>query len=53
MLIRCVGIVDSILFLDSEMEVMVSCLVTKDEGNRTLEEGIGSGSEGPNVSERV
>ena len=32
---------------------MVSCLVTKDEGNRTLEEGIGSGSEGPDVSERV
>ena len=32
---------------------MVSHLVTKDEGNRTLEEEIGSGSEGPDVSERV
>ena len=32
---------------------MVSHLVTEDEGNRTLEEEIGSGSEGPDVSERV
>ena len=32
---------------------MVSRLVTEDEGNRTSEEGIGSGSEGPDVSERV
>ena len=32
---------------------MVSRLVTEDEGSRTLEEGIGSGSEGPDVSERV
>ena len=35
------------------MEVMVSRLVTEDEGNRTSEEEIGSGSEGPDVSERV
>ena len=32
---------------------MVSRLVDEDEGNRTLEEGIVSGSEGPGVSERV
>ena len=32
---------------------MVSCLVDKDAGNRTLEEEIVSGSEGPDVSERV
>ena len=32
---------------------MVSCLVDEDAGNRTLEEEIVSGSEGPNVSERV
>ena len=32
---------------------MVSCLVAEDEGNRTLEEEIVSGSEGPDVSERV
>ena len=32
---------------------MVSCLVAKDEGNRTLEDEIVSGSEGPAVSERV
>ena len=32
---------------------MVSRLVAEDEGNRTLEEEIGSGSEGPDVSERV
>ena len=32
---------------------MVSHLVNEDAGNRTLEEEIGSGSEGPDVSERV
>ena len=32
---------------------MVSCLVNKDAGNRTSEEEIVSGSEGPDVSERV
>ena len=32
---------------------MVSCLVDKDAGNRTLEEEIMSGSEGPDISERV
>ena len=32
---------------------MVSRLVTEDEGNRTSEEEIMSGSEGPDVSERV
>ena len=32
---------------------MVSCLVTEDKGSRTLEEEIGSGSEGPDVSKRV
>ena len=32
---------------------MVSRLVTEDEGNRTLEEEIGNGSEGPDVSKRV
>ena len=32
---------------------MVSRLVNEDAGNRTLEEEIGSGSEGPAVSERV
>ena len=32
---------------------MVSCLVAKNEGNRTSEEEIGSGSEVPDVSERV
>ena len=32
---------------------MVSHLVDEDAGNRTLEEEIGSGSEGPAVSERV
>ena len=32
---------------------MVSCLVDDDAGNRTLEEEIVSGSEGPGVSERV
>ena len=32
---------------------MVSRLVAEDEGNRTLGEEIVSGSEGPNVSERV
>ena len=32
---------------------MVSRLVNKDVGNRTLEEEIVSSSEGPNVSERV
>ena len=32
---------------------MVSRLVDKDVGNRTSEEEIGSGSEGPAVSERV
>ena len=32
---------------------MVSRLVDEDTGNRTLEEEIVSGSEGPNVSERV
>ena len=32
---------------------MVSRLVAKDEGNRTSEEEIMSGSKGPNVSERV
>ena len=32
---------------------MVSCLVDKDEANRTLEEEIVSGSKGPDVSERV
>ena len=32
---------------------MVSCLVAEDKGNRTLEEEIMSGSEGPDISERV
>ena len=32
---------------------MVSRLVAKDEGNRTSEEEIVNGSEGPNVSKRV
>ena len=32
---------------------MVSRLVDKDAGNRTLEEEIMSGSKGPDVSERV
>ena len=32
---------------------MVSHLVDEDAGNRTSEEGIVSGSKGPNVSERV
>ena len=32
---------------------MVSCLVDEDTGNRTSEEEIVSGSEGPAVSERV
>ena len=32
---------------------MVSCLVDKDVGNRTSEEEIASGSEGPDISERV
>ena len=32
---------------------MVSCLVDEDAGNRTLEEEIVSGSEGPAISERV
>ena len=32
---------------------MVSCLVDEDTGNRTSEEEIVSGSEGPDVSERV
>ena len=32
---------------------MVSCLVDKDVGNRTSEEEIVSGSEGPDISERV
>ena len=32
---------------------MVSRLVDKDTGNRTSEEEIGSGSEGPDVSKRV
>ena len=32
---------------------MVSRLVDKDVGNRTLEEEIVSGSKGPDVSERV
>ena len=32
---------------------MVSCLVDEDAGNRTSEEEIVSGSEGPNISERV
>ena len=32
---------------------MVFCLVAEDEGNRTLEEEIMSGSEGPDISERV
>ena len=32
---------------------MVSCLVNEDAGNRTSEEEIVSGSEGPVVSERV
>ena len=32
---------------------MVSRLVDKDAGNRTLEEEIGNGSKGPSVSERV
>ena len=32
---------------------MVSRLVAEDEGNRTLEEEIVSGSEGPGVSKRV
>ena len=35
------------------MEVMVSRLVNKDAGNRTSEEEIGNGSEGPDISERV
>ena len=45
--------VDSTPFLDYEMEEMVSHLVNEDEGNRTSEEGIVSGSGGPGVSERV
>ena len=32
---------------------MVSRLVTEDEVNRTSEEEIGSGSKGPDISERV
>ena len=32
---------------------MVSHLVAEDEGNRTSEEEIVSGSEGPDISERV
>ena len=32
---------------------MVSCLVDKDAGNRTSEEEIVSGSDGPDVSKRV
>ena len=32
---------------------MVSCLVTEDKGNRTLEEESGSGSKGPGKSKRV
>ena len=32
---------------------MVSRIVTKDEANRTLEEEIASGSEGPDVFKRV
>ena len=32
---------------------MVSQLVAEDTGNRTSEEEIGSGSKGPDVSERV
>ena len=32
---------------------MVSCLVAENAGNRALEEEIGSGSKGPDVSERV
>ena len=32
---------------------MVSCLVDEDAGNRTSEEEIVNGSEGPDVSERV
>ena len=43
----------SIPTLMKEMEQMVSCLITKDKGNRTSEEEIRSGSEGPSVSERV
>ena len=35
------------------MEAIVSRVVDKDTGNRTLEEEIVSGSEGPDVSERV
>ena len=35
------------------MEAMVSCLVNEDAGNRTSEEEIVSGSEGPDISERV
>ena len=35
------------------MEAMVSRLVDEDAGNRTSEEEIVSGSEGPDVSERV
>ena len=52
-LIRCAVIVTFILSLDWEMEEMVSRLVAKDEGNRTSEEEIVSGSEGPNISKRV
>ena len=36
-----------------EMEQMVSHLVIKDEGNRTLEEEIVSSSKGPDISKRV
>ena len=32
---------------------MVSCLVNEDAGNRTSEEEIVNGSEGPNISKRV
>ena len=35
------------------MEQLVSRLVTKDEGNRTSDEEIGSGSKGPGVSKRI
>ena len=48
-----VVITSFILPLGWEMEAMVSRLVDEDAGNRTSEEEIGSGSEGPDVSERV
>ena len=48
-----VVIASFILPLGWEMEAMVSRLVDEDAGNRTSEEEIGSGSEGPDVSERV